>query len=1503
MKGQGCQSLLVNPLFFIMFLICCCLGCQNTPHEQKTKEPESDTQDLIVLTINGDTITTGESFQWAGKSIATADLPPPKSLPTKTTTVSAKKQEEYALTRVNAMAWPNDLPAVIPGQGDVPLPYEIRITPDTFNLPLPIRSQARPFRRKSLSTNQFETLTMEEGLPVSVAHSMLEDDKGHFWMGSEQGIIRFDGKEFLLYDLREIMDFAMIVAAMKDKSGAIWFKFMNFGVRISGKRDAIAKFDGKQLIIYDLAVFDGEIGFQINKKDNFYHYDIIEDQNQRIWVASDLGLIQIDDETYRVYAEEQGLLAGGAFKVFLNKRGGLWICHANGNTLLDKGLFTSYEHQLELSWEDWDDIPGAAMDLKGTIWTSKGQQFHAFTRDSFIIYKTLLPNLKALTADSLGFIWASSDLHSRAGGLLRLDPKQLSIRKYTEKDGLIDHFHLPLLSDSRGSLWLKSANLGIQRFSPRKIQYDAFENLRALADVSSIVEDRPHNLWFGLHHPALVARFDGSQYTFFDAFDAMYKYGHVCRDLYLNQKQHLWIGGLGVGVYRWDNTQLLEFTPAQGLPGDQVYAITEDLLGNMWFGTLKDGLGKYDGTSWTHYQLNKGDENQGGAIKMDINTIRALLTDSNGKVWAGSYGGGLLKFDGDYTTIYTTTEGLSDNEVVSLLEDEEGYIWAGTAKGGVNRFNPADSVLSFQTFTTKDGLSSNAIWTITEDGVGNIWLGAGDCLNLLQRESKAAAREAKSTYRAVNYCQIDGIAGGEFYANATLRDSKNQIWWGSSNSLLKLPPNVYPSKQAPGVELTTIDIAQTAIHFRALDDSIAQKKDYWAAESKELNFATIDFDSVVSFQNYPLGLKLPHNINHLIFHFSPTNHPRLEEVRFSYFIEGVDNNWSTASKDNRAEYRGLAPGDYTLQIKAVSLEGYWGPAISYPFSIRPPWWQSIWAYGLYAILIGAILYGVYLYNLRRQLEKAETRRMKELDFLKTRLYTNITHEFRTPLTVIMGMTEQLSEDAQQLPKSRKEKLSNGLALIQRNGQNLLRLINQLLDLSKLDSGKLKLNMIQGDIVVYLQYLTESFFSMADDEDIRLTFYAEERSLLMDYDEEKIQQIVYNLLSNAIKFTPERGKVIFHILKEKHANSEQLQMKVIDTGVGMTPEDLQHVFDRFYQADGSSTRKGEGTGIGLALTKELVELMKGEIQVESTPGKGSTFTIQLPIRREYPLQQTPSSRHVQVIPPLPVSDAIETSILSTVPEEKSEWPILLIIEDNVDVAMYIKSLLEKEYVIHTAENGQIGIERAIDLVPDIIISDVMMPEKDGYEVCYTLKHDERTSHIPIILLTARAGQEDRIDGLHHGADAYLTKPFQKRELMIRLKKLVELRQQLQKRFSAKPITPRIASAQASDDKESQFLQKLRRSVLEQMDKPDFGVPQLAHSALMSHTQVYRKLKALTDQTPSQFIRSIRLQKGKELLLTTDMTISEIAYEVGFSDPNYFSRTFNKEFNVPPRDFRK
>ena len=529
----------------------------------------------------------------------------------------------------------------------------------------------------------------------------------------------------------------------------------------------------------------------------------------------------------------------------------------------------------------------------------------------------------------------------------------------------------------------------------------------------------------------------------------------------------------------------------------------------------------------------------------------------------------------------------------------------------------------------------------------------------------------------------------------------------------------------------------------------------------------------------------------------------------------------------------------------------------------------------------------------------EARRVKELDGLKNRLYTNITHEFRTPLTVILGMVEQLAAGKMQAP--RQEQWKQGLALIQRNGQNLLRLINQLLDLSKLEAGQLNVNMVRGDIVAYLQYLTESFYSMAEDKSVRLTFYSEEEELWMDYDEDKIQHIVYNLLSNAIKFTPPKGKVIFHVLKTldiKQNGQSFLQMKIKDTGMGIPSEKLPHIFDRFYQVDDSATRRGEGTGIGLALVKELIELLKGDVLVESKLDKGTTFLIHLPISQEAALQEK------SFLQKGTTSNLLKANTIAaddTAPTEK-DAPLLLIVEDNPDVVIYMRSLLERDYNIQVAENGQIGIDKAVEIVPDIIISDVMMPEKNGYEVCEAIKADQRTSHIPIILLTARAEQQDRIEGLKIGADAYLTKPFNKEELMIRLEKLIEIRQKLQNRFAKYEKEQSDAKSNTLEDTESKFLQGLTEAIKKHLDNPDFGVPQLAQTVLMSQMQVYRKLKALTGKTPSQFIRSIRLQKGMELLKTSDLTISEIAYEVGFADPNYFSKTFQQEFRRSPRSIR-
>ncbi len=543
-------------------------------------------------------------------------------------------------------------------------------------------------------------------------------------------------------------------------------------------------------------------------------------------------------------------------------------------------------------------------------------------------------------------------------------------------------------------------------------------------------------------------------------------------------------------------------------------------------------------------------------------------------------------------------------------------------------------------------------------------------------------------------------------------------------------------------------------------------------------------------------------------------------------------------------------------------------------------------------------------KLIQEQEHKEAGRLKELDCLKSRLYTNITHEFRTPLTVIMGINSQIKGN-----EGEKE-------LINRNSENLLQLINQMLDLAKAEEGQLKLELVQKDIINYLQYLVESFLSAAESKDIKLTFYTETAQLMMNYDENKIRHIVQNLLSNAVKFTPQFGKIIFHTKLIEVNQVAFLQIKVKDTGIGISDADLPYVFDRFYQSDNTSTRKEGGTGIGLALTKELVHLMKGTITINSKLGHGSEFIIQLPYEAP-PLSTIENKPEVkEVIQPIPFINTyslLEKETLSTIGMisstsdrelelEKKEHPLLLIIEDNEDVLTYIEYCLKDQYTIQVARNGEEGIEKALAIIPDVIISDVMMPKKDGYEVTQSLKQNTKTSHIPIILLTAKATHQNKLKGLKHGADAYVMKPFDKEELTIRLEKLVELRTRLQAYYSKDDF---LVAAQTPEvtNTETVFLKQLREVINEHLTTADFSIPQIAQMMQMSQVQVYRKLKALTGKTPTQYMRILRMKKAMELLNTTTLNISEIAYDLGFSDPNYFSRTFQQVYGKTPSSIRK
>ncbi|MEM9888105.1 MAG: ATP-binding protein [Bacteroidota bacterium] len=520
----------------------------------------------------------------------------------------------------------------------------------------------------------------------------------------------------------------------------------------------------------------------------------------------------------------------------------------------------------------------------------------------------------------------------------------------------------------------------------------------------------------------------------------------------------------------------------------------------------------------------------------------------------------------------------------------------------------------------------------------------------------------------------------------------------------------------------------------------------------------------------------------------------------------------------------------------------------------------------------------YKMNLLKR-KKAQADQLKELDALKTQLYINIAHDFRTPLSVIKGMSDEIA-------LHEEEKSS-----IKRNANNLLDLINEMLDLSKLESGKAQLDLVQADMIEYLKYVTHSFHSAARLKNINLDFFSLEKKLLMDFDANKITKIISNLISNALKFTPEYGSI--KVIAQRQ--NKQLTIAVQDTGQGIAEEDQASVFDRYQQATNNHQTSAVGTGIGLSLVKELVKLMEGEIELESTLGEGSTFFVHLPINNKAPLGESAIKEKTEI--------AQAEEVTPSIPSIQG-MPSLLIIEDTLDVINYLKKILQEKYRVLTAMDGEAGIALALEEIPDIIISDVMMPKKNGIEVVKTLKRDLRTSHIPIVLLTAKGDQEGKLEGYEVGADAYLVKPFDKRELFVRLRQLIDIRQLLQKRFQGFLSTVNAHTAAESDDPELQFLQQLEKVVLDNISNEDFRVePHLCRAMTMSRPQLFRKMKALLNQSPSKYIRQVRMQRAHYLLQQSDMLIGDIADAVGYRDHANFSKAFMGAFGTTPSEVRE
>ena len=778
---------------------------------------------------------------------------------------------------------------------------------------------------------------------------------------------------------------------------------------------------------------------------------------------------------------------------------------------------------------------------------------------------------------------------------------------------------------------------------------------------------------------------------------------------------------------------------------------------------------------------------------------------------------------------------------------------------GLVRFDPASG--QRRIYSRADGLPSDIIYSALGSG-DELWLATHN--GLCQFDYDNAQMKT--------YYTESGLPHNEFNRWSYCKHDDGRMFFGGLNGIIGFNPEDF---SVPGEKLGHINL----LEFSKYD----QKKD-----------EIIPVTGSAIMPNHKISIAPDERT--LIFKYALSIYEDVENNQYFHYLEGLEQDWIENGNQNETRYIQVPPGEYTFRVKAK------GPnkmsavnELTIPFTIKQYWYLRTWAILGYTLIGAVIIIAFYRLQLKRRLERQEARRIKELEEVKTRLYTNITHEFRTPLTVMLGMNETVNDYAM---KGDLDRVQHSTEMIDRNARNLLDLVNQMLDLSKLESGMLDVHNRPGDMIAYLKYRLEAFQSYAAEKNIAITFSSPEEELIMDFDPDRLSHIINNLVSNAIKFTPDGGTItITAAVARDQQDTDYFELKVRDTGIGIEKDKIEHIFDRFYQAEHTTLKKGEGTGIGLSLVNEIIKLLGGSISVKSSPGQGAEFTVLLPVIHKSVSRTKPVSPKAAVLPE-DLTEHSEISETSTANEE--ELPLVLIVEDNADVTHYIGISINHAYRIATASDGKEGIAKAIELIPDVIISDVMMPDTDGYQLCETIKKDERTSHIPVILLTAKADHASRITGLEHGADAYLAKPFHQKELLIQIRNLLSLRAEYQKRYAGTDFSKPM---QAPANPEDAFIRKVRTLIATHLEDDDFDVALLCRLVHVSRAQLHRKLTALTGESTSHLIRTVQLDKARELLSNGQLSVSEVAYRAGFRTPAHFSRVFSESEGVAPSDYRK
>ncbi|MES2794853.1 MAG: two-component regulator propeller domain-containing protein [Bacteroidota bacterium] len=1307
-----------------------------------------------------------------------------------------------------------------------------------------------------------------QGLSQSTVFCSFQDSRGFIWFGTAEGLNRYDGYGFKIFrhvlNDKNSLSSNDILSINEDADGNIWVGTRTRGLSILNIRTL---------------KFDNSINIQkgINTSNSTIS-SIIKDRKNNIWFSAiGVGVFKQNFITKRIIK----LKATGTENVssgFIDKEGNLWY----GNSTMQLIKFESENKAklfsiLKAKNQQNSYISAIAEAASGTIYaTTNSNGLFSFDEKSEkfenIYYKPEiidgLNNMKSIVCNEDNTLFITTN-----DGLLVVNNENFENviqqkANSSKRFALSTHALMSLMIDKNQNLWIGSWEGGINvnykkqpTFSLLRKEIGAFNSPldRKITSVAASNE----LIWMGTNIGLSEFNKKTQNWRHFNQEQMSGADINVLKydlegDLFISAYQK------NLTIFNQKSNSFSQFKIKNLKYTTSISAFTIERNGKMWVGTTNSGVFLFDKTTGEFEPLSKK------VPTLNLNaSISTLLQDNRNRLWIGTTASGLYVVNLNNNTFKTYKNGidgkhLSDEHILAILQDKKSRIWIGTNGGGLNLFN--DKEETFTTFSEQNGLPNNTIKSIVEDDNRNLWLSTNQGICNFNYD--------ENTYKSYN--EADGLQGKEFGRGVGTKNEEGELFFGGSNGLTYFNPNDLLAKPTQSLKIIFTDLklfnksVEIGKKNSPLKTDISLAKEIILKNSQSvftLDFLALDFQQLKNYQ-------------------------------YAYKLEGFDKDWNYIDNQRNASYTNMPEGTYYFKVKATNNEGNWTENIStLKITILPPWYRTVWAYLAYIILLVLSLYiWRRIIRMRERLQsdiriqRIESQKIRELDIAKTNFFTNISHEFRTPLTLIISPIQQLLSSFE----IGSEELDKQHNLILKNAQRLLRLINQILDISKLEAGNMKLEVSKNDLVEFLSSIALSFKVLSEKNNITYNIDIKNTIRYCFFDKDIVEKITYNLLSNAFKFTPENGQIDFKI-EIRHQN---LKLEVIDNGIGMDAETTKHIFERYFQADGKKERKSIGTGIGLALTKELTELHLGTIEVESAPHLGSRFTVEIPVTaNKFDITQIKENFDFHFEPDVNFMKPSKIPNQEIVLE--NDAPMLLIVEDNDELREYLVGIFENKYKIIEAGNGQMGLKLAIENMPDVILSDYIMPIMDGGEFCKAIKTDEKTSHIPFVILTSKQNNSSIHNSYEIGADDYIIKPFNVAILTKKIESIIRAQNILKLKFGK--AIDLIPENILQNQTEENFFKKAINIIENNIEDPDFDVTQLEIELNMSKMQLYRKLKGVSNLAPNEFIRNIRLKKAALIMQNTSLNVSEIAYLVGFNDPAYFARCFRKEFGSAPSDF--